>query len=314
MAAKRDSLGVDWIAIERVLLRPWWRRVWTLQEFIIVENVTIYCGNTGIKGRGWHDAIDTIYMCKGSDEEFMTEAFEVGWNRRRINQWYDRYEYREKMRLVAMIAYVGECNTTDERDRIYSLLGLASDSDMVRYLDYKATVEEVYTNLVHSFIKRHNSLDVIFFAHYFRNHGNELLSWVPDWRVKVRTKVVPLMVSQASKDHIGNFRPPRKIKDENERGIDQYNACGNQNVDLRQSGTLQSMFDGLITGVKIDCIDGLAQFRRKVWESKSTNPTYEKLLEAALVQSSQRCNLSPGSRTYTRVLPRNEIDLLEVIS
>lgn len=300
MVGYRDSLGVDWIAIERVLLRPWWRRVWTLQEFAIAENVTIYCGHTKITRKDWHNAIDTIYMCKGADQEFMRAAYDAGWNRRRITQW--NYSYPEKMSLVALIAYVGQCNTTDERDRIYSLLGLARDSDMVGCPDYNATVEEVYTNLVHSFIKKYNSLDIICFAHYFRNRNSKLPSWVPDWRVKIETKVVPLMVSQASKGHIGNFRPPRKIEEEI-WGIDSYNACGNHKVDLRRSGTLQPIFNGLVTGLKIDCIDG-----------KFTNTTYEKFLEAPLVRSRQRFNLPSSSITNTGVCLGNENDLLEVIS
>lgn len=157
----RDSEHpINWKSVERLLLRPWWRRVWTLQEFLICDKVMIHCGYRYISRRSLQVAMFALWAVGAADGLLMDpRAFYGGWNRRRINQWYRKR--KDEMGLVAMLAYVGDCGATDDRDRVYSLLGVARDSDMIGQINTRDSVDIVYAKLVRSFIARYNSLDII---------------------------------------------------------------------------------------------------------------------------------------------------------
>lgn len=252
-ALREPGSDIDWKAIERLLLRPWWRRVWTLQEFLISNHLRFYCGKKNISRQNLQDAVYATWACKGWDGHLMSrKAFWAAWGRRRINQWYEKRKH--EMGLIAMMAYVGDCAATDERDRIYSLLGVAKDADMIRPLDPNSTVGEVYTELVTNFISNYNSLDIICYAHLFNNPGmsssaKKLPSWVPDWRAHVEGKVTPVMASQGSKAGTGNFRPAWVHESE---AI--YRASGEIGPRFRLSDDLTMLTcDGII----LDKVDGL---------------------------------------------------------
>ncbi|KAH7333365.1 heterokaryon incompatibility protein-domain-containing protein [Rhexocercosporidium sp. MPI-PUGE-AT-0058] len=250
--------GLDWGAVRGLLLRPWWRRVWTLQEFLISDRsgMRFYCGRNSISRHDLESAIYATWLCKGWDPQLLgKEAHEAGWNRRRMSQWYNERKY--EMGLVAMLAYVGDSGVTNAEDRIYSLLGIAKDAHLVGSLDPGSSVEQVYTSLVKTFIQpeHYDSLDIICYSHLFnhdaRNSEDEriLPSWVPDWRAHVEGKVVPVMASQGSSEGTGNFRPT---------------WVRNSKVAYRASGSTKPIFtidpsNNTLTcaGVVIDTIDGL---------------------------------------------------------
>ena len=248
-----EKKGINWKAIERLLLRPWWRRVWTLQEFLISKRISFFCGKKSISRRDFQDAILATWVCKVWNGLMDTKAFYAGWNRRRMNQWYSQRPH--EMSLVAMMAYVGDSGATDERDRVYSLLGVAKDSDLIGTLDPKSTVYDVYSELVGSFISKYKSLDIICYAHLFnysarKSKDNKTLpSWVPDWRASVEGKVIPVMACQGSSPGTGNFRPAWVTESE---AI--YKASGNKSPRYSISKDARVL---TCTGVVLDKIDGL---------------------------------------------------------
>lgn len=279
--------GVDWGALRSLLLRPWWRRVWTLQEFLISDrrSLRFYCGRESISRHDLEGGIYATWLCKGWDKEllgkeahegmfalslnfqlnlptvwdfvgyWLTRYFVAGWNRRRMSQWYN--ERTHEMGLIAMLAYVGDSGVTKAEDRIYSLLGIAKDAHLVRPFNPESSVEEVYINLVKSFIQpgNYDSLDIICYTHLFNHELRKLdserilPSWVPDWRAHVEGKVMPVMASQGSSEGTGNFRPTWV-----HRSDVAYKAAGSTKpaFDIDRSNKVLTC-----TGVVIDIIDGV---------------------------------------------------------
>ncbi|KAK0738783.1 heterokaryon incompatibility protein-domain-containing protein [Schizothecium vesticola] len=212
-----------WAAWAALLELPWWRRAWTLQEFVMARRLDFHCGAlkrfslTQFRRAmttywGLHHSTVNPTLGIVADQEFWVTA----WNRRRMRQVYD--ESPGRMNLIALMAYTGDSAVTNPRDRVYSVLGLATEADqiMVGVPTYRLDVETLYTNLVREFIKTWSSLDIICFAELFgfpeRGSGS-LPSWVPDWRVQIQIYEVPLLVSQSARKHIGNFRPARGRSD-----------------------------------------------------------------------------------------------------
>jgi hypothetical protein len=256
-----------WSAVERLLLRPWWRRVWTLQEYIISLHFVFYCGTKSISRDNFRIASLAIFWCRRFDETLITmQAVQSAWNRRRIYHWY---KHGHQMSLLGLIAFGSDSRATDPRDRIYALLELAKDQELVPKPDYNAEVSEVYSKLVKSFVETNKSLDIICFTHLF-NHLSDgepplqttLPSWVPDWRIPTEAFVVPVMASQSAQPHIGNFRPLEDIPLGDYPAF--YASAGTTLPDVKFSDDLQLLS---CKGILVDYVDGIGGLKlaRRDW-------------------------------------------------
>ncbi|KAH7075939.1 heterokaryon incompatibility protein-domain-containing protein [Paraphoma chrysanthemicola] len=255
--------SVDWIennAVEKLFARPWWTRVWTVQEFILSKHVVFRCGTLEMSRSLFRNAIHLIWECRNN--ELKSDG---PWNRIRLHEWYayfgeDEDTKSQSASLTATLAYLGNHQATDPRDRIYSLCSLAKDPDIAGIPDYSQSVEIVYINLVRSFIEVHKSLDIICFSSIFRDRNNtftSLPSWVPDWRITRNVLVGPLMVSQGTKSAIGNLRPLHSLDC---TAIYSASLCVEPKVKF--SPDLRKM---ACRGIFLDRIDGLAGLPMIPW-------------------------------------------------
>lgn len=305
---RHEKRGIEWEAIERLLSRPWWRRVWTLQEFLISNDVSFFCGKRGISRENFEDAILAMSGCDARDGLMDTKAYYAGWNRRRMKQWYPQRKH--EMSLVSMLAYVGDSGATDERDRVYSLLGVAKDFDLIAMLDPKSTVEDVYSELVRSFIAKYKSLDIICYSHLFnypaRKSKDEriLPSWIPDWRASVEGKVIPVMACQGSSPGTGNFRPAWVTKSEAT-----YRASGNK---YPRHNTSMDPRVLTCTGVVLDKIDGLGGSKYEdageINETKNERPLEQSVAKHNIQLNDEAASSSVLMETIARCLALDRQD------
>ncbi|KAF7536302.1 hypothetical protein G7054_g4638 [Neopestalotiopsis clavispora] len=264
---ERLWLPDQWRALGLFLDLPWWRRIWTLQEYVSSQTIDLYCGNDHVSEDTLTTALTAIWHCEPSSALLRPDLWTPAWTRDRLRSWYQMSDYSNNMGIVALMAYSGACELTDPRDRIYGLLGLAKEADraMIGRPAYADDVEEVYLRLVKSFISAYQSLDIICFAQVFRavqtNESNEEClenywpSWIPDWRVRVIPFVTPLMVSQTSGRHIGNFRPPLSSYDWE---VDSAAMLYRAHADLTGLMEIDPQTKQLkCQGVFVDLIDGL---------------------------------------------------------
>ncbi|RDW69991.1 hypothetical protein BP5796_08388 [Coleophoma crateriformis] len=313
----RTSNQVDWAAVQNLLLLPWWTRVWTLQEFLLAKKLVFYWGRHPLEGDVVRSAMFATYLAGGADDRLIDKAaFDAGWNRRRMRQFKEAVDDGKipvRMRLVAMLAYIGDSDATDPRDRLYSLLGLCDQADrqLVKEPDYELPVEELYTNLVISFVKKFRNLDIICFAHLFRSRDpsrNLVPSWVPDWTVHVRCEPVPVMASQSATLHIGNFRALGSIP-----GTARYNASKDLEpqvhfmTDVRwTTGAEGAVISDDVTlllcrGIQLDTIDGLGGMVKAVSKEKEE-----------CIQSTEVKNL-PRHKRGRRTISSRDSDILDVL-
>ncbi|CAJ2505946.1 Uu.00g000760.m01.CDS01 [Anthostomella pinea] len=249
-----DDLSKDrrWNALEALLLRPWWRRVWTFQEFILPKgSMTLWCGGKNITRGALRDAIYAIWICK-PDHLIDHDSWQAAWERRRVLQHVSKQEGVVKTSLLALMAYNGSNLVHKPVDRIYGVFGALTsrdERDMVQSLEICVGVGSTYTALVKAWIKTHAKLDIICYASIFTGRSpisekRKLPSWVPNWSLPTGTFVVPLMVSEGD-----NFVPVWSVP-----GHEKYNAS-------RATRPNCTFFDdGLrlqCAGIAIDYIDGL---------------------------------------------------------
>ncbi|KAF2629653.1 hypothetical protein BU25DRAFT_485661 [Macroventuria anomochaeta] len=254
-------------AVSNLLARPWWTRVWTLQEFVLSKEAKLYCGVASISRGRFKSAIYSIFLCSTISNEFEHELvprklFDGAFNRRRIHQWHTN-PASIGINLIAIMAYLGNHSATDSRDRIYSVLGLITEQDraLVGPAEYSTGIEHQFAKLVRSFWSIHGSLDIVCFVHLFSRDAaakdpgpdNAVPTWAPDWRTTIDfASPVPLMASQSASEHIGNFRPVHSTR---WKAI--YDAPGShlrKKADIHFSDDLKEL---CCNGVIVDTIHGL---------------------------------------------------------
>jgi hypothetical protein len=253
LAPRKGRYSDEWTALEKLFARPWWTRVWTVQEFILSKIVVFRCGTLEMPRSLLRKAIHVIWACRNEPLKY-----DGPWNRIRLHEWYmnfgeDEDTKSQSVSLTATLAYLGNHQATDPRDRIYSLCGIAKDPQIAGIPDYNQPVEILYINLVRAFIEVHKSLDIICFSSIFRDTqhtSTSLPSWVPDWRATGNVLVGPLMVSQGTKSAIGNLRPLHSLDC---TAIYSASLCVEPKVTF--SPDLRKM---TCRGIVLDRIDGLA--------------------------------------------------------
>jgi hypothetical protein len=182
---KDPAYTAAWEAVGHdLLMRPWWRRIWTIQEVALTIRARVLCGQDMMMFQKL--AIGTEYAFKNELRIF--QGNEDG----STNLWSVTYRqgYRmrrakgEILRLQELLMNSIPCFATDPRDMIFSLLGLATDVEDAEELspDYSRSmsVEQVYTNVVKFQVRKYKCLDIICLSRHPKHHDN-LPSWVPDF-------------------------------------------------------------------------------------------------------------------------------------
>ncbi len=198
--------------MKRLFTRPWWGRVWVLQEIALAEQAVFICGSSKISRRRLCAAINAYSAfwallaekAQASDYRFLssyhlqiiTDFFHFqpaimtnAWRLYKVGQF--------TLLALLRLTCVGTVNlqrhgphnldSTDPRDKIFALLGLASDQEDLRkkgvYPDYSKSCEEVYTLTAAALLKQ-GHLSMLSFIQYPKIQNN-LPSWVPDWSKSV---------------------------------------------------------------------------------------------------------------------------------
>lgn len=143
-------------AMRRFVRRPYWYRMWIIQEFILAQNVVILCGHEGAWWKDlahfWHDT-KLVHGAEGVRElsfGLSTQspsptglAAIIFARRSRGDNVFPRIGPLSVHKLMTTFSY-GKCS--DNRDRIYALLALIEPQAGVGPLsvDYTISAETLY--------------------------------------------------------------------------------------------------------------------------------------------------------------------------
>jgi hypothetical protein len=129
-------------ALYDLLHRPWFRRIWILQEVANAKRAIVICGNRSVSTRCFVTAPSVI----GTKLDSHTQAvLDVMPGHLRETSWWS-----QKRDLRTLLLKFRESLAGDERDMVYALFGLVSDTSQLHFLhaDYTKGIKQVIRDAV----------------------------------------------------------------------------------------------------------------------------------------------------------------------
>ncbi|KLO92915.1 Uncharacterized protein LW93_4070 [Fusarium fujikuroi] len=177
--------------LNKFFARPYFARLWVVQELLLAQSITIHCGEASLK----------------VTNDSMSQLYEQGVN---VPSWV-RFTGKARsnaeqapLDLRDLLAATSLCRVTDLRDKIFGLLGLISNDQASELSpDYELTVREVYIGVAAYLMQKNHCCDIIQHAnpywdrnwsvkdHRYCNNDYGIPSWVPFWDTDV-----PLQASE----------------------------------------------------------------------------------------------------------------------
>jgi len=206
----------------KLFSREYWKRVWILQELVVSSKIIFQCGTSNINIDRMYACIiyipqmtvhTTKKLCQqirslvaqgeNSDEEKLflqaqlNSIASVRFNTNTTGIFGTRLRYQESLTgsaegpsLIQLLAKVNVAGATEiyshatcNRDRIFALLGMATDSHgIVPEYDHRISCSDIYTKAAHAIIKS-GEIDLLSLSQN-EDRQNDIPSWVPDWQSK----------------------------------------------------------------------------------------------------------------------------------
>lgn len=193
-------------AISRLLSRPYWERVWVVQEVACAKEVVVMCGSERLAFDHFENASDawtTVCDSLSAKSEFLSQYMLLDSLRHRnlqqmirhrnfrILSYLDWDQPREPFLDVLESSRHLKCS--DPRDKIYGFLSLGGPHTkhftIIASPDYKKSPEDVYCEVAERLLLDDRSLRPIVIASGINSCPTNvsklaLPSWVPDWTCK----------------------------------------------------------------------------------------------------------------------------------
>lgn len=298
--------------IRSFFARPWFRRVWVLQEALLAREVAVICGDREVSWEAFKTFKD---YDQGKTVRPLPYVFKAS-----ASKWIGNTETdlaRISKRLFDCLRESRGCEATDPRDQVYALLPLLmgdfrsqGKSKPLINPDYSRTMTQVYTDLACQFLNTPGIGLGVLQAVFPCSKMSGLPSWVPDWSIKP-------CFSYMLYDHMSSAIDDTFLEEES----DLVNTMSNRGqhiwrVDPAMGGLFVSIASlGLVTHLTSPAIISADELPLRQWRmvlpqwclvrSDDTSQLRRLIVQPglgddALRQVLARCELSPFTRTIVK--------------
>ncbi|TVY52582.1 Heterokaryon incompatibility protein 6 OR allele, partial [Lachnellula suecica] len=187
-------LPVIFHALNQFLNRPWFRRAWVLQEYILggVESTVFQCGKEQVSGK------EMEVLCNLMSRGKLTKLARRCGVAYTGGRWQEIFEAKEHHRrtktegdafsILQWLLQARYAEATNSRDKVYAVYGLFEAEQWSGYdpkaflVDYNASVQDVFSSLVKTLVVSSKKLNVLMAC------GNRTSlvqrTWTPDWTIR----------------------------------------------------------------------------------------------------------------------------------
>jgi hypothetical protein len=170
-----DAVDYAWDAFKDVLRRPWFRRIWVVQEFVSARRIRMACGSWDIN---WETMVAALEVCKSrpyllmaiQEFEHWTESEEMKAAMLGMRSMIELADARRRKHskidwsLLGLLEHFQKSVglSTHRRDRLFALLGMASDAADPRFdPDYEEPIGKVLSRYAATFIEQKKCYEVL---------------------------------------------------------------------------------------------------------------------------------------------------------
>jgi hypothetical protein len=159
--------------------RPWFSRLWVIQEMNLNEFATIFCGSNSMDAHFislfarwiWDH---NVYGEKGFNKNGVkvdTAAFMIS------------FIFRQDIGIVHALHCASHFEVSNPRDWIYALLGMPQFEGLAKEIkvNYRLSTISVYQNGCQAIIKSSRNIDVLSYVSHIPKEDILRPSWIPWW-------------------------------------------------------------------------------------------------------------------------------------
>ncbi|KAG4430639.1 hypothetical protein IFR05_013872 [Cadophora sp. M221] len=184
-----------WIAVAQLFQRPWFYRMWTIQEAVLsTDKLLFHCGKLEIL---FSDIWDVFYQLQVAgimglllpevQDPFDARIAPKAFPQIRLIvalRYYitDHSTDDDFFGLEEAILYCSGALATNPRDHIYGVYGIVADAtDEELKANYGAPVEDIYVKTTRYLISRNKSLRLLSDSDIYPSSRLDVPSWVPNY-------------------------------------------------------------------------------------------------------------------------------------
>ncbi len=186
----KDMFDPKWKSLANLLTKPWFSRIWVVQEFLMAKSKIFVSGRLEMQPDVIMKAAaqstsqlprrSRISANSTSDRLSHPKSVFNGSNLARLSKLYHEHGSVPLLELLYSTRFL---QATDRRDKIFALLALANDIT-TSFIDYAASAEEVLFTVATQLLSNSDPfLSLVAFLSTAVNNepGTDRLTWIPDW-------------------------------------------------------------------------------------------------------------------------------------
>jgi hypothetical protein len=162
---KDNTLTTEWKAMAGFLSRAWWNRIWIVQEIVLAKEALILCGTASMT---WTQLEHSLHYTSIALNDIKTQLQDSGDHSlirdrvRKIGRLTAIRRRKDNLNVVDVFDNIGGNECSDKRDKIYGLVGIIPDADLiVPEPNYSLDAEEVHRRAFGSLAVETRSLDFL---------------------------------------------------------------------------------------------------------------------------------------------------------
>ena len=165
-------------AISALLNRPWFTRIWIIQELAVSSDPVVVLGKSQLN---WANFVAGV----GYAGKLLLTLPEASRRIADLETFRGSISSGKPQPLLDLLIFGRSSSASDNRDKVYALCGMASDCDQDALNiipDYEVSPEEVYKQVARRILMRSSDLDLLSVSRIpCEPSCYRLPTWVPDW-------------------------------------------------------------------------------------------------------------------------------------